>query len=150
MLYTKIRLEHFLNFVWMLVSVLLVVHWTRAAKASTSVRQVALALIVLALLIVILMPVISATDDLTAMSSLLEPEHSEHVTRRGEMPLLELAQGAVSPLEFACFALLLVDLSFLLLRRSSVFLRPIAVKKLSGFAKALIVRPPPTAALLTA
>ena len=84
------------------------------------------------------------------MTSLLEPDHPEHVTRRGEMPLLELAQGSVWTLEFACFVLILIDLSLLRLRRESVFLRSIVAKKLAGFARARSVRPPPAAALLTA
>jgi hypothetical protein len=142
--------EHFLNFVWMLVSVLLFVHATSAGKTNVSARQTAKMLIALALLIVILMPIISATDDLTAMSSLMDPEHPEHIVRRGEMPLLELAQGAVSALDLACFLLLFIDLSFLRRRLAIVFLRRRTVSTLSGFARALFVRPPPATALLTA
>ena len=70
----------------------------------------------LALLLVLLLPVISMTDDLVAMAAPLEDDHP---VRRGEMPLLHLDQIPAAPLDIvALVALLLFGLAFLATRLS--------------------------------
>ena len=144
-------MEHILNFIWLMISVLLVIHWMRAVK-PTSAMQVGKAAIALILLIVVLMPIISATDDLMSMAGLLEgehAEHAEHVTRRGEMPLLDFHQGDAE-LNLTIFAFLFVDLLFLSALRSRFVSRFQTVRLLKGFAKTFGMRPPPVALFATA
>lgn len=141
--------ELFLNFIWLFVSVLLVVHWTRASKPESS-RQIGKAVVALLLLIVVLLPVISATDDLIAMTGLLEGEHAEHVVRRGEMPLLDVEQGGVTPISLTLFAVLFVDLAFLRTLMARVVLRSGALRLVDGFGSATGIRPPPAVALIAA
>lgn len=114
--------------------------------------QVGKAVVALVLLIVVLLPVISATDDLISMAGLLEgehAEHAEHLVRRGEMPLLDFHQGA-STFNLAIFALIFIDLSFLSALRSRLVSRPKTVRLLHGFAKTYGMRPPPVASPVAA
>lgn len=144
-------MELFLNFIWLLISVLLVIHWMRVVR-PTSAMQVGKAIVALVLLIVVLLPVISATDDLINMAGLMEGEHSEHAehtVRRGEMPLLDIHQGA-GMLNLAIFALLFIDLSFLSALRSRFVSRSQAVRVLKGFVKTFGMRPPPVVTSATA
>ncbi|HEY8998637.1 MAG TPA: hypothetical protein VIM60_12085 [Edaphobacter sp.] len=141
-------MELFLNFIWLLISVLLVVHWIRVVR-PTSAMQVGKAAVALVLLIVVLLPVISATDDLMNMAGMLEGEHAEHTVRRGEMPLLDIHQGA-GMLNLAIFALLFIDLSFLSALRSRFVSRSQTVRVLKGFVKTFGMRPPPVASPATA
>jgi hypothetical protein len=137
--------ELFLNLVWFLMSLLLIVHWTRAAHTDRS-RQTWKAAIALLLLVLLLLPVISVTDDLVALAGLSEAEHTEHQVRRGEMPLLHIDVSAA--LDIGAFAAqLFVGLAFLSALLSRVVPRPNAVK-LDGFGRVAGIRPPPSAALL--
>ena len=136
--------ELFLNLVWFLTSLLLIVHWTRAARSDRS-RQTWKAVVALLLLVLLLLPVISVTDDLVALASLSEAEHTEHQVRRGEMPLLHID---LSPLTaMAITAQLFIGLAFLSALLTRVVPRPNAVK-LDGFGRVAGIRPPPSAALL--
>lgn len=142
-------MELFLNFIWMLVSLLLIVHWTRAAKTA-SARQVGKAAVALILLIVVLLPVISATDDLITVSGMFEGDHVEHSVRRGDMPLLNLEQGAGSPIDLTTFAILFIDLAFFSVLLTRVVSRPKTIKLLDGFVRATGIRPPPVPDLVAA
>jgi hypothetical protein len=77
--------ETLFNLLWVAISLLLLGIWlVRAARESDDpVRHsIGLQLIALALLIVILLPVVSLTDDLHASALLAE---TDHVWRRGEL-----------------------------------------------------------------
>ena len=140
-------MELFLNLVWFLISLLLIVHWTRAARLDCS-RQTWKAAIALLLLVFLLLPVISVTDDLVAMASLSETEHAEHLVRRIDMPLLHIDISWATAIEMGAFAAqLFVGLGILGALLSRVVPRPNAVK-LDGFGRVAGIRPPPAAAFL--
>jgi len=139
--------EFFLNFVWMLISILLVVQWTRTGweKSATQTGRTAIAVI---LLIVVLLPVISVTDDLIAMPNLLE-EHQEHIVRRGDLPLLlESDHGAISFFALSILAWFCIDLAFLFTLFSRIRSRSRVTRLLDGFVRATGSRPPPADAVL--
>jgi len=139
--------ELFLNVVWVVVSLLLFVHWTRTAK-RTSAREIARAMVALLLVVVILLPIISATDDMVSMAGFLEgehSEHSEHVIRRGEL-ILDL--NAVTPISLTLFAVLFVDLEFLRRLLTRIVSRSKAIKVSESFVSIIGIRPPPMASLL--
>ena len=140
-------MEFFLNFVWMLISILLVVQWTRTGweKSATQTGRTAIAVI---LLIVVLLPVISVTDDLIVMPNLLE-EHPEHIVRRGDLPLwLESNNGAISFFALAILAWFCIDLGFLFTLFSRIRSRSRVTRLLDGFVQATGIRPPPADAVL--
>jgi cytochrome bd-type quinol oxidase subunit 2 len=138
--------ELFLNFIWVVVSLALFVLWTRTAK-RTSARKIARAAVALLLLIVVLLPIISATDDMASMAGLLEGEHSEHIVRRGEL-LLDL--NAVTPISLILFTILFVDLAFLRRLLTRVVLRSKTEKLMKNFVMVAGIRPPPAAFLVSA
>jgi hypothetical protein len=139
--------ELFLNLVWFLISLLLIVHWARVARPNRSwgTWKAAIALL---LLVLLLLPVISVTDDLVALTGLFEAEHTEHLVRRGEMPLLHIDMSWAAAMEFGSFvAKLFVGLVFLRALLGRVVPRPNAVK-LNGFGRVAGIRPPASAAPL--
>ncbi len=138
------NVELFLNIVWFLTSLLLIVHWTRVARSDSS-RQTWKAVVALLLLVLLLLPVISLTDDLVALASLSEAEHAEHQVRRGEMPILHLDPSPLTAMVIS--AQLFIGLAFLSALLARVVPRPNAVK-LDGFGRVAGIRPPPSAALL--
>jgi hypothetical protein len=141
------NVELFLNLVWFLVSLLLVVHWTRAAHPDRTWRT-GKAAVALLLLVLLLLPVISVTDDLVATTG---PSETEHIVRRGEMPLLHIDQYLAAALAIGTFAAqLFVGLAFLGALLSRVVPRSNAITLLNGFGSAAGIRPPPSAALLAA
>ncbi|MDE1176272.1 MAG: hypothetical protein PW789_06635 [Edaphobacter sp.] len=144
-------MELFLNFLWLTLSIVLVVHWARVAK-PTCASQVGKAAVAMILLIVVLLPVISATDDLAAMTGVLESEHAEHIVRRGEMPLLDIQHDTAVPLLPLLFTLfsLFVDLAFLSALRSRVVSQSKAQRLMDGFRRAAGIRPPPVQLLVAA
>jgi hypothetical protein len=76
--------ELFLNFAWLVLSATLAIYWThesRHAPLRSGRPDRKLQLLTLALLIIILLPVISITDDMQAMSA----AEIEHVTRRADL-----------------------------------------------------------------
>lgn len=140
MCYPRLKVELFLNLVWMATSIVLIVGWIWSIRKG-HIQFEWTALIALALLILILFPVISMTDDLTAMNV---PAEVEHTMRRSETPL---APGALLDLLGAFAAFTLVMLSMAPPRRYSlVRTRVFAATLLDGFVRALGVRPPPAVA----
>jgi len=139
MLYTQWNVELLLNFLWFALSLALVLTWVRAVrrgdtKASWSV------FVALILLVVLLLPVISMTDDLVAMDSRTE---LEHVVRRVELPLLQLAHTTAA-LDFGALSLLLlIGFAVLFSRLSRFTLRVSLSKLMEGFVRTAGVRPPP-------
>jgi hypothetical protein len=135
--------ELLLNLLWFSISVSLVFLWARAIRLGhTRIKWSTLA--ALALLLVLLLPVISMTDDLVAMAA---PE-DDHPVRRGEMPLLHLDQIPAAPLDtVALVALLLFGLAFLATRLSRLIPVSYPATQRVGFARAVAVRPPPSALL---
>jgi len=80
----KRQVEIFFNLLWLALSSLLLGLWlfNRGRSADESVRSSAgIQFIALALLIVVLLPVVSLTDDLQACTM---PAESEHLSRRGD------------------------------------------------------------------
>ena len=140
-------MEFFLNLVWLLISLLLVVQWTRAAHPDRS-RQTWKAAVALLLLVLLLLPVISVTDDLVAMAGLSEAEHTEDLVRRGDMPLLHIDMSWATAMEIASFAAqLFVGVGLLIALLSRVVPRLNAVK-LDGFGRVAGIRPPLSSAPL--
>ena len=74
-------MELLLNIVWLLLSLSLVFLWKRGVRrfgTQSKLPDLRIQLIALALLVVILLPVVSMTDDMQAMST----AEIEHVTRK--------------------------------------------------------------------
>jgi competence protein ComGC len=138
--------ELFLNLLWCVFSLLLVVHWTRAASLRRNWKT-GKAFVALLLLILLLLPVISVTDDLVTMTS---PTEDEHIVRRGEMPLLHLVQDQAAMLDLGVLAEIFIGLAFLSSLLSRIIPRRSAVTLLDGFGMACGIRPPPSAAPLAA
>jgi hypothetical protein len=136
--------ELLLNFLWLSVSVALILFWVRATlRGETEVNLTAVVAIVL--LLALLLPVISITDDLIASDS---PTESEHLVRRVEMPLLHLTPHAAILPEMALLtALLFLGYTILLARLSRFTLRFSPRVPMEGFARTAGVRPPPAAML---
>jgi hypothetical protein len=129
--------ELFLNLVWLSVSLLLVVGWIWAVRAGHTKAEWR-TFISLVLLLILLFPVISMTDDLAA-TSLAE---AEHLVRRSEIAHAPTATvdpfGVISPLAmlFICMACLCACFE----RRRFFFTK---TRLLSGFARTTGIRPPP-------
>jgi hypothetical protein len=130
------EVELFLNLAWLSVSMLLLTWWARSivqgsAKAGWS------AAIALGLLLVLLFPVISMTDDLVAMST---PAEVEHMLRRGEAPL---HAGSVDLVHPAALISLVIPGPGLSVPHPSSVQHPLSATLLAGFVRAVGVRPPP-------
>ena len=131
----------------MLISILLVVQWTRTGR-ETPASQTGRTAVAVILLIVVLLPVISVTDDLIVMPNLLE-EHPEHIVRRGDLPLwLESNHGAISFFALAILAWFCIDLAFLFTLFSRIRSRSRVTRLLDGFVQATGIRPPPADTIL--
>ena len=137
----KTTVELFFNLLWLAISVLMVGLWLlRTARGTNDpVRHsIGVQLVALALLIVILLPVVSLTDDLHATALLAE---SDHVFRRGDLQavgdlalhLLPLATAAVILLNISPRSRTLAWLSFPANRANSC----------AGYLRILGTRPPP-------
>ncbi|WP_035354496.1 hypothetical protein [Edaphobacter aggregans] len=137
-------MELLLNLLWFSVSLLLVAFWVRAVRLGHT-QLTWTTFVALALLLVLLFPVISMTDDLVAMAA---PSEGEHFVRRVAMPLLHLDQDSSSLLDTVLLAaLLFLGIAFLSLRLSRLVPRSYPRTVLAGFARAAAVRPPPVALL---
>ncbi len=131
-------MELFLNLVWLALSLSLVGGYLAFAPAPLKSRKVT-AIIALVLLIFVLLPVISMTDDLAAINN---PAETDHIFRRDRAPLLlhfDVAVVAVVPLLIDIFAIAVAltsceKLETLLSSRCSARWR----------IRALGVRPPPS------
>lgn len=139
-------MELLLNFLWLIVSLALIFVWASAVWHGHT-KNAGRAFIALSLLIVLLLPIISISDDIFALddSSL---EYEQHTVRRpNETPLLHLTHDIAIPLD-TIFLTVLLFLGFALLfaRLSRFTLRPSVLQKaMEGFVRAVGVRPPPTA-----
>jgi hypothetical protein len=139
MLYTQCRVELLLNFLWFSLSLTLVLTWVRSVRHGDT-KQSWTAFVALVLLLVLLLPVISMTDDLVAMENRTE---LEHVLRRSEMPLLQIASGAAIPDLGMLAVLLLIGFAVLFSRLSRFSLRVALRKVMDGCVRMAGVRPPP-------
>jgi hypothetical protein len=136
--------ELLLNFLWLSLSLALVLTWVRAVRHGHT-KHTWSAFVALALLLVLLLPVISMTDDLVAMENRTE---LEHVVRRSEMPLLHLAHDTAALLDIGLLALsLLIGFALFFSRLSPFTLRIPHRKLMNGFIRTMGVRPPPMTAL---
>jgi hypothetical protein len=134
-------LEIFLNLAWATLSILLVAGWIWSVRKGHTQFQWT-TLVALALLLVLLFPAISMTDDRVAMST---PVELEHMMRNSEAPLGQVAVLGLFSL-FAAIMLLVLNMAtpqFYFLIRTRVF----AEALLAGFIRAVGVRPPPALAL---
>lgn len=137
-------MELLFNFLWLSLSVATVFAWARAVRHGHTKHPWS-ALVVLIFLLLLLLPIISMTDDLIAMENGTE---LEHVVRRNEMPLLHLAQDTTALLDSgALIILLLIGFAILLSRLSRFTLRVAPRRRMDGFLLIKGVRPPPMAFL---
>lgn len=133
-------MELFLNLAWALLSILLIAGWVWSIrKGHTEFHWTTL--VALALLLVLLFPAISMTDDRVAMST---PVELEHMMRASEAPL-----GAVAIIGlFSLFATILLLVLKMIAPQfySRLHIRVFAQRLLAGFIRAVGVRPPPALA----
>ena len=135
-------MELFLNLVWLMLSVSLVCGYLAFAPTPLKSRKAA-AIIALALLILVLLPVISMTDDLAAINN---PAETDHLLRRDRAPLhlhSDVAAVAIVSLLIGIFAIAVARTS-----GEKVTLYSLPSVLLNGAVRAFGVRPPPSAALL--
>ena len=134
-------MELLLNLIWLALSLLLASWWIRAMRTGHA-RKGWIAAVTICLLLMLLFPVISMTDDLVAMTS---PSEMVHEVRRAEMSLAHSV--AVDPFVALVYAVLLFA-GMAWLNSQIVRLRPYpaSVRLLSGFFRAAGVRPPPVTA----
>ena len=140
--YPRRSVELFLNLVWLATSSVLVAGWIWSIRKG-HIEFEWTTLIALALLVVILFPVISMTDDLAVMSA---PAEVEHMLRRSEAPLAPVTFLGILG---ALAAIVLIVLNMAAPRfYSRIRTRVFAATLLAGLIRACGVRPPPAAALL--
>ena len=136
-------MELFLNLAWAALSLFLVVGWVWAIRKGHTEFQWT-TLVALLLLLVLLFPAISMTDDRVAMST---PIELDHMMRASEAPHGQIAVPGLFSLLGVIFLVLLNMAAPLFYSR----LRPriFAERLLAGFIRAFGVRPPPVAGLLS-
>jgi hypothetical protein len=139
------EVELFLNIVWLSVSTLLVilcVHSIRHGHTKLSWS----AGVALCLLLMLLFPVISMTDDLQAMTS---PAEVEHVMRRHhDAPSLHMGSNMLDAISL--LSLILIGIALPTMCSIRVRTHGYVATLLAGFVRAFGVRPPPATVLLTA
>ncbi|HLH34125.1 MAG TPA: hypothetical protein VKX41_05585 [Alloacidobacterium sp.] len=130
-------METFLNLIWVILSASLALLWIKGSSNASSERDWKVQLLALVMLALILLPVISMTDDMQAMSA----AEVEHVTRRADLlPSIDQPADLVVPLS----AGLLPDQhlsslrTFARIEPSLQSMRPEA-----GYIRQLANRPPP-------
>lgn len=130
-------MEIFLNIVWLCVSAALLGRWVRAVRKGES-RLEWSTVVAVGLLLLLLFPVISMTDDLVAMNT---PGEVEHILRRHDAPLQALSADVL----FGGIALCMLSLVVFLCRMtiSRIRRRSFAARLLAGYVRASGVRPPP-------
>lgn len=143
MCYSRPRVELFLNLVWATLSIFLVAGWVWSIRKG-HIEFDWTTLVALMLLLVLLFPAISMTDDRAAMST---PVELDHMMRASEAPHGQIAIFALFSLLGTIFLILLKMATPLFYSR----LRPriFAERLLAGFIRAFGVRPPPVAGLLS-
>ncbi len=131
-------MEIFLNLVWLGLSLAFTAWWVAAVRNRRSDLRWS-TVVAVALLLLLLFPVISITDDLVAMSA---PAETEHALRRGDSPLLHavplLLDGG-----FALLGLALISLVCSLIAVARIRPFSFAARLRAGFLRASGVRPPP-------
>lgn len=135
-------MELFLNLAWAALSLFLVVGWVWSIRKGHTEFQWT-TLVALLVLLVLLFPAISMTDDRVAMST---PVELEHMMRASEAHHGQIAVLGLFSL-LGAIVLILLNLAAPLFDsrlRTSVF----AARLLAGFIRACGVRPPPVAGLL--
>jgi hypothetical protein len=139
--YSQPSVELFLNLAWATLSILLMVGWVWSIrKGYAEFRWTTL--VALVLLLVLLFPAISMTDDRVAMST---PIEMEHMMRSSEAPL---GQVAILGL-FSLFAVIVLVILNMASPQLYCRIRPrvFAATLLAHLIRAVGVRPPPTARL---
>jgi hypothetical protein len=132
------EVELFLNIVWLSVSILLVGLCVRSIRHGHTKLSWSAA-VALCLLLVLLFPVISMTDDLQAMTA---PAEVEHVMRRHyEAPSLPMGGGILDVVAFLSLVLIGIGLPNICSIR--VQTHGYVATLLAGFVRAFGVRPPP-------
>lgn len=131
----------FLNFVWLVLSAFLVAAVCLAAKRAQR-KMGWQSIIALSLLLLLLFPVISITDDLVAIAA---PTEVEHALRLTERPLLHFVATCL-PSVAALIALVLFTLLAPGITRPRTTSTLHTHKARAGFLRALGVRPPPVLA----
>ncbi|GAC1357887.1 MAG: hypothetical protein NVSMB3_04700 [Acidobacteriaceae bacterium] len=138
-------MELLLNLVWLAVSLTMVGAWFFVgSKDPSKARWVSV--VALLLLVGLLLPAISMTDDLMAASSLAE---SEHVLQPGGSGTGSLPAVAWMDL-VAAVALLIESVRMLSQQRRGLALRALAALLRRDFGRVTSVRPPPALSLVSA
>ncbi len=132
-------MEIFLNIAWLCVSVALLGRWMRAVRRGESKLDWS-TVVAVGLLLLLLFPVISMTDDLVSMNT---PGEVEHILRRHDAPFLALAADLLYGSLALGTLLLVVTLCRMTITR--IRRRSFAARLLAGFVRATGVRPPPPA-----
>jgi hypothetical protein len=144
--YNRATVEIFLNLVWVGLSLVFLCLWTRAIRHGKSELRWN-TLVAVALLLILLFPVISITDDLVAMSAPAETEHD--AVRRQQVPLLHAISLAIlDGIALCSLGLFLLAIGQIV----SVRVRPhgFASRVRAAFVSACGVRPPPATFCLAA
>ena len=134
-------MEIFLNLVWLSVSLLLAITWMRSERRGREKFEWS-TVIALLLLLVLLFPVISMTDDLIAINIASEVEHT---MRRYEAPPSQTASIALLD-AIVLMSMVMIGIASSGTRFTRVRPRAFAAKLLAGFVRASGVRPPPAVA----
>jgi hypothetical protein len=130
-------MELILNLAWLVLSTVLVLGYAAFARSALRSRRwtVVVALVVL---ILVLLPAISMTDDIAAINN---PAETDHMFRRHEAPLpvhTDVAGVAIVPLLLAIFAI-----SIARAPGERFEVRSLTAVLRDGAMRALGVRPPP-------
>ena len=130
-------MEFLFNLVWVLLSVALVFRWLRAEVHDGSFRSNwKLRAIALVLIIFVLLPAVSLTDDLQANARIAE---SEHIARRLEL----LVSGELQSLEASLIPILAVAIHPLFASSQRIFCEDAGKREQAGIKQLLDTRPPP-------
>ena len=138
-------MELFLNLVWLSVSLLLAITWMRSERRTRKKFEWS-TVIALLLLLMLLFPVISITDDLVAINMASEIEHT---MRRYEAPPSQMTSIAILD-AMMLMAMVMIGIALYGTRFTRVRPSAFAAKLLAGFVRASGVRPPPSVAALAA
>ena len=138
-------MELFLNVVWLSVSILMVIFCGRSNRQGDTKLSWS-AGVALCLLLVLLFPVISMTDDLQALTAPAEVEHM--MRRQHDAPSLHVGGTMLDAI--ALLSLALIGIALPTICSICVGTRGYVTALLAGSVRAFGVRPPPAAALLTA
>jgi len=132
--------ETFFNLLWVAVIAALAAVWlaARYRRAKSGLPATAVQFTAFVVLALILLPVISLTDDLQARIS---PAETEHVARRGDVQ--PSPDQRLHPLPVALTLLAFAPRIPSLTVRESVATEQRPLRQMHGFSRALATRPPP-------